>query len=234
MDFLRRRLGRLAGNLSRDQRGNASIEYAIIGAVVGLGLISALNSLKRAQNVNFDKISYAISEATLKNQAPKDIVREVPDAPYMDGGRAVTQKWVYYADGSRDLVRAGDWFTTSITNYNAQGVEVGATWIDINGYVTQVETTVLGPTTSIYKQSGNGSCNCTYRSSWSFDAQPNGSTNVIYKNDLIDGKNAAGWMYQQQTVVYNSSPGNWNYVGDVQTSRTGTISRYGSDISRYQ
>lgn len=57
---------------------------------------------------------------------------------------------------------------------------------------------------------------------------------MIYKNDLIDGKNAAGWMYQQQTVVYNSSPGNWNYVGDVQTSRTGTISRYGSDISRYQ
>lgn len=234
MDLLRRRLGRLAGSLSNDQRGNASIEYTIIGAVVGLGLISALNSLKRAQNVNFDKISYAISEATLKNQAPKDIVQEIPESPYMDGGRPVTQKWVVYADGSRDLVRSGDWFTTSITNYNAQGVEVGATWIDINGYVTQVETTVLGPTTSIYKQSGNGSCNCTYRSSWSFDAQPNGSTNVVYRNDLIDGKNAAGWMYQQQTVVYNSSPGNWNYVGDIQTSRTGTVSRYGSDISRYQ
>ncbi len=215
------------------EHGNASIEYALLAAVVGLGLVSALSATKRAQNVNFDKISYAIAKSTQKNEGIKTIVREAPDIPYTDNGRKVDQKWVYYSDGSFDLIRSGDWFTTSITNWDTNGVEIGGTWIDSNGYVTQVETTWLGPQTAIYKQSGNGSCNCTYRSSWKIEPQPDGSNNVIYNNDLVDGTNKSNWMYQQQTVVYNSKPNSWNYVGDVQTSTSGVVTYNGQNISKY-
>lgn len=229
----------LRGRLSRDDRGNASIEYALLGAIVGLGIISSLNQLKRSLNVNYDKISYAIGQATQGDAPPKTVLKTVPATSYTDGGRPVDQKWVYYTDGSMDLVRtpgagAAPWFNTSVTYYDKNGVETGGLWVDTAGNVTNAKTTILGPTTAIYEQTGNGSCNCTYRSSWSFDPQPDGSNNVVYHNDLIDGSNAAAWMYGSQTVVYRSTPTSWDYIGDITTSRTGTVTANGQSIAKYR
>jgi Flp pilus assembly pilin Flp len=235
--FRKTQAPRTRGQLGYDTRGNASIEYALLGAIVGLGIISGLTGMKRSLNVNFDKISYQIAQATANNDVAKTVTKTVAASSYTDGGRPVDQKWVYYSDGSYDLVRTSggtsNWFQQSVDHYDQNGVNTGALWVDSAGNVTNAAYTWLNATTLISQQSGAGSCNCTYRSAWSFDPQPDGSNNVVYKNDLIDGSHAASWMYQSQTVVYNSKPNEWNYIGDVQTYPNGTTGTYGQSIAKY-
>ena len=152
--------------LSRDQSGSAAIEYAIIGAAVGLGIVAALFSTKRAQNLNLDKISYSMSQAMDKIQLPKTVGSEVQLASYTDNGKVINQKRVNYTDGTFDLIRTPadpGCFTISIQNFDKNNREVTSTFIDGAGKTTLAETTYLNDTTVVSKKTGDGSCNCSIR-----------------------------------------------------------------------
>ncbi len=73
------RTGRISGRASRlDDRGNASIEYALLAAVVGLGILSALKGVKSSANFNYEKIAFAIGQVNSNNETKKTSHGHVP------------------------------------------------------------------------------------------------------------------------------------------------------------
>ena len=50
-------------NFANDQSGATAIEYALIAAIVGIGIITALNSLKTQLNATFTQVSSDLSSA---------------------------------------------------------------------------------------------------------------------------------------------------------------------------
>jgi len=46
-----------------DESGATAIEYALIAAIVGIGIITALNSLKTQLNATFNTVSTALTTA---------------------------------------------------------------------------------------------------------------------------------------------------------------------------
>lgn len=233
---LRHRARTMTGRLSRNQRGSASIEYALIGAAIGLGIIGALISTKRAQNLNLDKISYSMSQAMDKNQLPKTVGSEVQLAPYLDNGKSINQKRVNYTDGSFDLIRTPaepGYYTISIQNFDKNSREVSGTFIDGAGKTTLSETTYLSDSTRVVKSTGDGSCNCSTRNTTNSYAQPDGSTILVSYSDVIERANATPGTFQQYIGVYSSSPGRFDYLGAVVTNENGTVTRSGQDVSKY-
>ncbi len=47
----------------RDESGATAIEYALIAAIVGIGIITALGSMKDELNETFNKVESTLSEA---------------------------------------------------------------------------------------------------------------------------------------------------------------------------
>lgn len=230
-------------SLRRDAGGAVAIEYAILGVLLGLGLVAALSSVKRAENVRLDTISYSIGQAvTTPTNTAKTILRQVAGTPYTDGGRPVNQTYVYYTDGTYDLVRTppsdNKWFTSGVLSYDTSSQLVKNVYTNAAGESYTQDISYLDPNTSMVTWTGTGSCNCVYRSAVSYENQPDGSTYVIYKNNLISPTAAGGpidpSMYSQQTVVYNSSATFWNYVGEITTSQAGVTASNGQNVSRYQ
>ncbi len=218
----------------KETAGAVAVEYALLGAFLGIGLLAALNGVRRNTGATYDTITYGLSQAAKGNAPAKVIARTVDGGTYTDSGRPVSRQYVYYTDGSYDLVTTGNWFQKGISNFDANGVQTGGLFIDANGGLTQNVYTQLTPTSQMIQQTGNASCNCTYRTAWTYDPQPDGSNNVVYRNTLVDGTNAATWMYQSAVFVFNSSPSAYNYIGDVQTLRNGQVISNGSSIAKYQ
>lgn len=221
--------------LSRDQRGSAAIEYAIIGAAVGLGIVAALFSTKRAQNLNLDKISYSMSQAMDKNQLPKTIGGEVQLAPYSDNGKVINQKRVNYTDGTFDLIRTPadpGYYTISIQNFDKNGREVTSTFIDAAGKTTLSETTYLNDTTVVSKKTGDGSCNCSMRNTTTSLPQADGSTILVSYSDVIERANATPGTFQQYIGVYQTTANTFTYLGSVVTQTDGSVTRDG-DVAKY-
>lgn len=217
--------------------GATAIEYAMVAAIIGLGIVTALTGTKRNLNVTYDTLSYRVGEATKPGTEGRTVVKTVTNPAVSYSGTLANSQTVTYSDGSRDTIltaqNSGLWFQTYTTHYDAAGTETGADWIDSAGGANSSRTTLLGPTTAIYAQSGSGSCNCTYRSAWSYLPQADGSNMIVYNNDVIDRSQAAASLYQSQTVVYNASATTYDYVGDVSTSSTGVVTRGGQDITKY-
>jgi Flp pilus assembly pilin Flp len=228
--------------MNRDHHGGVAVEYALLGAFLGLGVLAALIQTARNLNVRYDTVSYAIGQATPAVTAARTVLRVEAGTPYTDGGRPVNQKIVYYSDGTHDLVRTppdtNKWFTSGILSYDASGMLVKNVYTNASGDSYTQDISYLGPNTSMVSWTGTGSCNCIYRSAVSYDGQPDGSTNVIYKNNFVSVAASGGSvdpsMYSQQTVVYNSSASFWNYVGDVTTSMNGVTTNNGQNVTRYQ
>jgi Flp pilus assembly pilin Flp len=225
-----------------DDRGAVAIEYAILGAIVGLGIVATLIQTARNLNVRYDSMSYSISQATASTAGPKTVLKVVQGTPYTDGGRPVNQKTIFYTDGTNDLVRTppddNKWFTSGVLSYDASGNLVKNVYTNAAGDAYTQDISYLSPNVSMVSWTGTGSCNCIYRSALSYDAQADGSTNVIYKNNFVSAAASGGpvdpSMYSQQTVVYNSSSSFWNYVGDITTSMSGVTTNNGQNVSRYQ
>ena len=224
-------------SLRKHVGGTVAIEYALIGAIIGIGIVGALVGSKRSLNVTYDTLSYQVGEATKPGSEGRTVVKTVTNPAVSYSGTLANSQTVFYSDGSRDTTltaqAASLWFQTYTTHYDAASVETGADWIDSSGGVNSSRTTLLGPTTAIYAQSGSGSCNCTYRSAWSYLPQADGSNMIVYNNDVIDGSRAAASLYKSQTVVYNATATTYDYVGDVSTSPTGVVTRGGQDITTY-
>jgi len=53
----------LLANFTKDESGATAIEYALIAAIVGIGIITALNSLKGQLNATFTQVSTDLSTA---------------------------------------------------------------------------------------------------------------------------------------------------------------------------
>ncbi len=218
-------------------RGNASIEYALVAAAIGLGIVSALVASKRAQNLNLDKISYSISNAMEKNKAPKTVLREEYPDPYTANGTKINQKVIYYTDGTHDLFRTPEGtnqdYAYTIGTYDQYGRQMGTMTVFKDGRLSIGETTWLGPDTFVSKETGEGSCNCSVRSQTKVFKQADGSDIVVSYNDVVESSNIRAGMYQQYIGVYHSSPGVWEDVGFVITSPDGTVNRVGQDVSQY-
>ncbi len=93
----------LLSNLRSRSEGAVAVEYALLGAFLGLGIIAALMSTKSSLNSNFDNITYRIGQATPKaNTAPR-VVSSTSTANQTVNGVVTYQTYTYYTDGSKSL-----------------------------------------------------------------------------------------------------------------------------------
>jgi len=56
-------MNKVFAQFGKDESGATAIEYALIAAIVGIGIITALNSLKTQLNSTFTTVSSALSSA---------------------------------------------------------------------------------------------------------------------------------------------------------------------------
>ncbi len=153
--------------LIRSKDGNASIEYALIAAFIGLGLLSGLKTLKNGLGTNYDKISVQIQRINNDTSGTrKEIGRDSPFT-YFSNGIQVDQIWIRYDDGSSSLYRtsptpAAD-FTSIVYDFGADGVNKGAVVQRKNGssYTESYEVVRPNVTSVTYRE---GSSVATYLS----------------------------------------------------------------------
>ena len=56
-------MSKLFSRFNKDESGATAIEYALIAAIVGIGIIVALGSMKDELNETFEKVESTLSEA---------------------------------------------------------------------------------------------------------------------------------------------------------------------------
>ncbi len=56
-------VNKLIKRFGKDESGATAIEYALIAAIVGIGIITALGSMKDELNETFEKVESSLSEA---------------------------------------------------------------------------------------------------------------------------------------------------------------------------
>lgn len=56
-------MNKLLARFGKDESGATAIEYALIAAIVGIGIITALGSMKDELNETFEKVESSLSEA---------------------------------------------------------------------------------------------------------------------------------------------------------------------------
>ncbi len=126
--FPRFRLG--LRRLGRRDHGNVAIEYALLAAIVGLGLISALKSTKQSLNSNYDKITYEIGKAVVDPvKGQKTVASTYTDGQTVNGVYNY-RNWTLYSDGSKSMVQtnnnnaAAGW-QTALFEYDGNGNTTG-------------------------------------------------------------------------------------------------------------
>ena len=221
--------------LARAERGNASIEYALLGAIVGLGMISGLRTLKNGMNTNFDRITLQIQRVNNDTSGSRQEIRRDPDASYTTNGLRVDQVWIRYDDGSSQLLRtspdANSWFKTIYYDFGKDGINHGA-------YVTRSDNSVYSET---YEYIRDGVVNVS---------TTDGPNNYNYIQEHIDL--GGGYHGYRQTMNSSNVQGTWttgyivNYVGvdakgqyfensygSRHTYANGQVANSGQDISQY-
>ncbi len=116
--------------LIRSTRGNASIEYALLAAFIGLGILASLKMTKGGLNTNLDKITLQIQRVNNDTSGTrKEIGRDSPFS-YKSDGIQVDQIWIRYDDGSSVLYRTSPtpnaWFKDITYEFGLDGVNHGA------------------------------------------------------------------------------------------------------------
>ena len=56
-------MNKLFSNFGKDESGATAIEYALIAAIVGIGIIVALTSMKTSLNATFGQVTTALTNA---------------------------------------------------------------------------------------------------------------------------------------------------------------------------
>ena len=54
-------MNKLFANFGKDESGATAIEYALIAAIVGIGIITALGTMKTALNNTFNSVTTALN-----------------------------------------------------------------------------------------------------------------------------------------------------------------------------
>jgi pilus assembly protein Flp/PilA len=56
-------MNKLFARFGKDESGATAIEYALIAAIVGIGIIAALGTMKQELNTTFETVEGALSSA---------------------------------------------------------------------------------------------------------------------------------------------------------------------------
>ena len=56
-------MNKLFSQFGKDESGATAIEYALIAAIIGIGIIAALNNMKTQLNATFGQVSSALTTA---------------------------------------------------------------------------------------------------------------------------------------------------------------------------
>lgn len=122
---------RRGSRLRAARAGGVSIEYALLGAIVALGIIVALQSSRQSLNSNFDKVSYAISKATPAVEKPARVVASTRTESVGLNGTQLYRAYTTYTDGTQSMVQTNG-------NNAAMGWSVADYEYDTAGNATSV------------------------------------------------------------------------------------------------
>jgi Flp pilus assembly pilin Flp len=143
--------------------GGVSIEYALLGAIIALGIVYALQSTRQSLNSNLDKVSYAISKATPTVDKPARVVASTRSDSVGLNGTQLYRTYTTYTDGTQSMVQTNSnnavmgW---SVANYefDAAGNATSVSVKNPDGsfqYSQLIETVRSGVTVSTITDSSN-------------------------------------------------------------------------------
>jgi Flp pilus assembly pilin Flp len=221
--------------LSRGDRGNASIEYALLGAIVGLGMISGLRTLKNGLNTNYDRITLAIQRVNNDTSGTRKETSRDSNFTYYSNGQRIDQVWIRYDDGSSALLRTSpdpnSWFQQIYYDFGKDGINHGAYVTRSNGstYSETYETVRDGVVNINYTE---GSVTHNY-----LQEQINLGNGYYGYRQTMNSTNIAGDWASGYVVNYYGNDANGQYVennvGSRYTYANGQTVNYGQDISQY-
>lgn len=222
--------------VARSEGGAASIEYALLAAIVGLGLISALNNLKYGLNTNYDRISLAIQRVNNDTSGTRKETSRDGQFSYTSNGTRIDQVYIHYDDGSTVLLRTSpdpnSWFKSIYYDFGKDNVNHGA-------YVTRNDGSTYSETYD-YVRDGVVNVNYTEGTSQHSYLQQQidlGGGYYGYRQTMNSSNIAGDWVSGYAVNYYgNDSSGQYveNSIGSTYTYANGAVYNYGSDISKYK
>ena len=233
--LLRRSSGGILRQLAGAERGNASIEYALLGAIIGLGMISGLRTLKNGMNTNFDRITLQIQRVNNDTSGTRKETSRDGQSSYISNGQQIDQVWIRYDDGSSQLLRTSpdpnSWFKTIYYDFGKDGINHGA-------YVTRSNGATYSET---YEYIRDGVINVNYTEGTQthnyLQEQINLGGGYYGYRQTMNSTNIAGDWTSGYAVNYygNNAQGQYveNSIGSRYTYQNGTTANYGQDISQY-
>lgn len=219
----------------RSHSGAVAAEYALIGAVLGLGLLSALRTVKSNLNTNYDRISLQLQRVANDTSGTRKEVSRDGQYSYTSNGLVINQVWIRYDDGSSALLRTSpdpnSWFKSIYYDFGKDGINHSATVIRANG----------GTYTEGYEYIRDNVINVSYTegmSSHSYIQEQINLGNGYYGyRQTMNSSNIAGDWASGYVVNYYGPDANGNYVenniGSRYTLPNGQVTNYGADISQY-
>ena len=194
---------------SRDDRGAAAIEYALLGAVVGLGIVAGLVASKRSLNTNYDKITYQLGAAVPAVAAPPRVVASTSTYAYSLNGTVLTQKSTFYTDGTRSMVQTNS--NPAAVGYGDVDYEFDAAGNTISSYVRNPDGTFqysevikpLRPGTNVHTLTTAAGASYSY----SRTSTTAGALTTL-DSTMLDAGGLTGMWTAQRVVVDSSNPGN--------------------------
>lgn len=97
--------GHRRSRLSPAEHGAVAIEYALLGAIVALGIVTALQWTRQSLNSDYDKISYAVGKAVPDvSKAPRVVASTYNETVNLNGIR-LDRVYSVYTDGTKSMVQ---------------------------------------------------------------------------------------------------------------------------------
>ncbi len=218
----------------RSRDGGVAIEYALMGAILGLGLLSGLKSIRGSLTNNYDQISLALQRAAASSTVRKEISRDSPSS-YTSNGQVINQIWIRYDDGSSALLRTSpdpnSWFKSIYYDFGKDGLNHGAAVTrSNNSFYTETYEYIRDNVINVsYSEAGNAH---SY-----IQEQINLGNGYYGFRQTMNSTNIAGDWASGYVVNYygNDASGKYveNNVGARYTYPNGQVVNSGSDITPY-
>lgn len=219
----------------RSREGGVAIEYALLGAIVGLGVLSGLRGVRNNLTTNYDLITLALQRvATDTSGTRKEISRDNPFT-YTSNGQTINQIWVRYDDGSSALIRTSpdpnSWFKQIYYDFGKDGLNHGATVTRSNNSVYQENYEYVRDGVIAVSYSENGSAHTYLQQQIDL-----GGGYYGYRQTMTSTNIQSDWSSGYVVNYYGpDSKGNYveNSVGARYTYPNGQVVNSGSDITPY-
>lgn len=195
--------------LNRDERGAIAIEYALIGAIVGLGIITSLVSTKRSLNTAYDKISFQMGNSVSSGPAAARVVASTATSSYSLNGIVLTQTYTTYTDGTKSMVQTNS--NPAVSGFGVVDYQFDKTGNVISSYVRNPDGSFQYSDTITPLRDGTGvhtlatASGVTY--SYSAAQSVSGAITTI-DNTMLDPGTSTGLWTTQRIVVDATDPAN--------------------------